>query len=225
MNEFLRKYVFQNAGLKIVSLAIAVLLWAAVAHDPVAEMAITAPIEFHHVPDALEISSEQLPQTQIRVRGPARQLRDLAQTEIRAEIDLANARPGEITYEISPRNVPVPRGIQVIQVIPSLLRITFDKRATRQVPVHPRVLGTFASGIHMGKIIVDPDTVTIIGPEKRVNGIDAALTDPVDASGVVDEATFTTHVYVPDPLVRIAKPDPVHVTVMAVKGSGGGAHK
>jgi YbbR domain-containing protein len=111
----------------------------------------------------------------------------------------------------------VPRGIDVVQVIPSLFRITFDARATKVVPVHPRVLGTFVSGVQMGRVVADPPTVTIIGPEKRVNGIDAAITDPVDASGVVDEATFTTHVYVPDPLVRIAKPDPVHVTVMAVK--------
>jgi YbbR domain-containing protein len=217
VNQFLKKYVFQNAGLKILSLLIAVLLWAAVAHDPVAEIAINAPLEFHHVPENLEISSEALPQTQIRLRGPARQLRELAQSEIRAELDLANARPGEVTYELSARNVPVPRGISVQQVIPSLFRISFDRRATKQVPVHPRVLGTFVSGVQMGRIVVDPSMVTIIGPEKRVSGIDAAITDPVDASGVVDEATFTTHVYVPDPLVRIAKAEPVHVTVMAVK--------
>jgi diadenylate cyclase len=217
MKDFLRNYVLNNLGLKIVSLGVAVLLWAAVAHDPVAEMAVNAPIEFHHVPENLEISSEALPQTQIRLRGPARQLRDISQSEIRAELDLSNARSGEVTYELNARNVPVPRGIQVAQVIPSLFRITFDTRATKQVPVHPRVLGTFASGLHMGRIVVDPPMVTIIGPEKRVNGIDAAITDPVDATGVVDQATFTTHVYVPDPLVRIAKPEPVHVTVMAVK--------
>jgi YbbR domain-containing protein len=223
MSDFLHKYVFQNLLLKIVSLGLAVLLWMAVARDPVAEMAVNAPIVFHHVPENLEISSEALPQTQIRVRGPARQLRELAQTEVRAELDLSNARAGEITYELSSRNVPVPHGIQVVQVIPSLFRITFDTRATKQVPIHARVLGTFVSGVRMGQVTVDPATVTIVGPEKRVNGIDTAITDPVDASGVVDQATFTTHVYVPDPLVRIAKPEPVHVTVTAIKSAP--AHK
>jgi YbbR domain-containing protein len=217
MRDFLHKYVFQNLLLKIVSLGLAILLWMAVARDPVAEMAVNAPIVFHHVPENLEISSEALPQTQIRVRGPTRQLRELAQTEVREELDLSNARPGEITYELTPRNVPVPHGIQVVQVIPSLFRITFDTRATKQVPIHPRVLGTFVSGVHMGQVTVDPPTVTIVGPEKRVNGIDSAITDPVDASGVVDQATFTTHVYVPDPLVRIVKAEPVRVTVTAVK--------
>lgn len=217
MTEWLRKYVFQNFGLKIVSLVVAVLLWMAVAHDPPAEMAITAPIEFHHVPDQLEISSEVLPQTQIRVRGPARQLRELAQTEVRAVIDLANARPGEVTYELTPRSVQVPRGIEVSQIVPAQFRITFDSRASKVVPVRPRVLGTFATGVRMGRVTADPPTVTIVGPSKRVDGIDSALTDPVDATGVVDEATFTTHVYVSDPLVRIAKPDPIHVTVTTAK--------
>ncbi len=39
------------------------------------------------------------------------------------------------------------------------------------------------------------------------------MTDPVDATGVVGKATFTTHVYVGDPLVRVQTPDAIHVTV------------
>jgi hypothetical protein len=58
----------------------------------------------------------------------------------------------------------------------------------------------------------------VVGPEKRVNQIDAALTDPVDATGVVGRANFTTNVYVPDPLVHLAHPGPIHVAVVTEKG-------
>ena len=57
-----------------------------------------------------------------------------------------------------------------------------------------------------------PSTVTIVGPERRVEAIKTAMTDPVDATGVVGEATFTTHAYVSDPLVRVRAPQPIQVT-------------
>jgi len=200
-----------------VSLLVAVLIWAAVARDPVAEIAIAVPIEFHHVPEDLEISSESLPEAQIRVRGAASTVRDLSKGEVHAVIDLANAKPGEKTYDLTTRQVSVPDGVDVVQIIPSMIRINFDRRAQKQVPVRPRVIGTFASGRHLGKVQAEPSLVTVVGPEKRVNAIDNAITDPVDASGVVDQATFTTNVYVPDPLVRVARPMPVRVTVTTTR--------
>ncbi len=72
MGDFLRRYVFNNLGLKLISLALAVGLWLAVARDPVAEVAVEVAIEFHNIPQNLEISSENIPRAQIRLRGPER---------------------------------------------------------------------------------------------------------------------------------------------------------
>ena len=49
------------------------------------------------------------------------------------------------------------------------------------------------------------------------------MTDPVDATGVVGRATFTTHAYVPIRLVRVQTPGPIHVTVTTEKSSKGTA--
>ena len=64
MINFFRRYVFNNLLLKIISLLAATLLWVAVAHDPMAEIAVNVPIEFLHVPERLEISSETIPDAQ-----------------------------------------------------------------------------------------------------------------------------------------------------------------
>ena len=50
--------------------------------------------------------------------------------------------------------------------------------------------------------------------------VQSALTDPVDATGVVGSATFTTHAYVTDPLVRVQSTGPIHVTVSTEKTNG-----
>jgi YbbR domain-containing protein len=213
MIKFLRRYVFHNAGLKLLSLLIAVLLWVAVAHEPMTEVALTVPIEFHHVPDALELSTENIPPVQVRVRGPARTVRNLDQAEVHAIVDLAGAHVGEITYDLRPSQIRVPLSVEVVQVVPTQVRLDFDKQLWRQVEVKPRVIGTFASGVHLAQIISDPRQVAIVGPQGHVMSVESAMTDPVDASGVVGRATFTTHVYVPDPLVRTQQSQ-VRVTVI-----------
>jgi hypothetical protein len=74
-------------------------------------------------------------------------------------------------------------------------------------------------------VTADPSTINIIGPEHRVSDAGDAITDPVDATGVVGSATFTTHAYVTDPLVRVQRPEPIHVTVTTSKtGRGESSH-
>ena len=211
--DFLRKYVFRNIGLKLLSLGIAVLLWLAVAREPMAEVMITVPIEFTNAPDNLEISSESIPQVNVRERGPAGTVHNLGPAEVHAVIDLRSASSGEHTYDLAPNRIRAPRDVQTLQVIPSQFRLSFDKRGTKTVKVEPRVIGSTAPGFRLEQVTVDPPTVGIAGPEKRVNEIDSVITDPVDASGVMGSATFTTHVYVSDPLVRLTSPSTVRVTV------------
>ncbi len=219
--SFFRKYVAHNAGLKAVSLGIAVLLWLAVAREPIAEVAVNVPIEFQNVPDNLEISSETIPQAQVRLRGPARVVRDASQAGVHAVIDLTGVSPGEHTFELGPARIQAPRDLIVMQVIPTRLQLQLDHRITRQVPVRPRVVGTFASGIHLARATAEPEAVTIVGPQKRVEAVEAATTDPVDATGVLGRQTFTSHVYVSDPLVRVLHSGPVHVTVFTEKSPAG----
>ena len=217
--DFLRKYVFHNFGLRAVSLIAAVLLWFAVTREPVAEVALSVPVEFHNSPEHLEISTEAIPQVQVRVRGPVRAVRDLTSSEVHAIIDLEQAKPGERTYDLNPRRIRVPEGIEVVQAVPSQMRLSFDARATRDIEVLPRVIGTFAAGYRIDQVKANPTTITITGPAKHVQGVEAAVTDPVDATGVVGSATFITHAYVSDPLVRLTDPNPIHVTVTTQKNA------
>ncbi len=209
--------IFQHPWQKLAALAIAVAMWWGVARDPVIELGVNAPIEFHNVPENLEISTETIPQAQVRVRGPARVLRDLAQAEIHPSIDFGGATPGERTYELSPRQIQLPHEAEVVQIIPASLRVQFDRKATKQIEVRPRVIGTFAAGYRILEATAVPDHITIVGPAKRVEAIENAITDPVDASGVIGKANFITHAYISDPLVRFVNPTPIHVIVVTEK--------
>lgn len=220
MGHFLRKYVFNNMAFKLVSLAIAILLWWAVGRDQLIEIPMTVPLEFLNAPGGLEINSNYPFEARVTLRGPERLMQGLNASAVHAALDLQGAGPGERTFDLSHNQIHVPRDVKVVQIVPSQFHISFDRSATRTVPVQPRVIGTLLSGYGITKVSTDPASITIVGPERRVNAIQTAATDPVDATGVVGSATFTTHVYVADPLVRVQTPGAIHVTVDTAKASG-----
>ena len=214
MIDFLQRYVFAHFGYKVISLALAIGLWWAVSHDPVAEVEVTVPIEFHRIPTNLEISAVNIPEAQVRVRGPERVIHEMRPQEVHVEVDLAGVKPGERTFDLTSQHVVLPRDVEVVQVVPSQVRLSFDIGASKQVPVRPRVIGTFAPGFRIAKVSAEPAEVTIGGPKQRVEAVEAATTDPVDVSGNMDRGMFVTNAFVPDPLVQIVRPMPVRVTVV-----------
>jgi YbbR domain-containing protein len=225
MISFLQRYVLHNFGLKVLSLLLAAGFWFLIAQDEEpSEVALRAPIVFQHVPPHLEISSETIPEAQIRVSGPDRVIRQLQANEIRAEIDLTGAKPEEHTYDLTSQQVRHPRDVRIVQVLPSQVHLAFDTRLTRDVEIHPRVTGNFGSGEQIVKVLADPAHVTITGPRHHVEQTDAATTDPVDATGTLGSAVFTTNVYVADPLVQVIQPTSVRVTVIVQKAGGASAH-
>ena len=218
MMEFLRRSVLHNFWLKILSLLLATGLWLAISPDQQpAEVAVRVPIEFQHVPPQLEISSVTIPEAQIRVRGPERLIRDLRSTDIHADLDLTDAKPGDRTFDLTSRQIRRQRELEVVQVVPGQVHLSFDSRLTRDVEIHPRVTGNFLEGEQVARVLVDPEKITITGPKHHVEMMDAATTDPVDASGTTTQATFVTNVYVADALVQVVQPTPVRVTVIMEK--------
>jgi diadenylate cyclase len=216
MIGFFQRYVLHNFWLKVLSLLMATALWFLISPDQQpAEVAIRGPIVFQHVPEQLEISSESISDAQIRVRGPEQIIRHLQASEIHAEIDLADVKPGERTFDLTSQQVRHPRDVTVVQVVPSQLHLAFDTRLTREVEIRPRVIGDFADDEY--KATADPSHITITGPRNHVEKIESATTDPIDAKGTRGRAVFTTNVYVADPLVQVVQTTSIRVTVVVQK--------
>lgn len=214
MIELLRRLFFHNFLLKFLSLLLAAGLWWLISPDEEpAEVSLRAPIVFQHVPLGLEISSESIPEAQIRIRGPERIIRNLQPNEIHAEIDLRDAKSGERTFDLSSQQVRHSREIAIVQVVPSQLHLAFDTTLTRDVEIRPRVTGNFAAGEQITKVDVDPPRITITGPRHHVEKIEVATTDPLDATGTRGSAVFSTNVYVSDPMVQVVQPTSTRITV------------
>jgi YbbR domain-containing protein len=216
MINLFKRYVLHNFWLKLLSLLLAAGLWWRISPDEQpAVVVLHSPIVFQHVPQHLEISVDSVPEAQIRVRGPERLIRQLQPNVVQAEIDLSEAKAGERTFDLTSQQVRHPSDVRIVQVVPSQVHLAFDTRLTREVEIHPRV--TVAGDEQIVKMEVDPPMVTITGPRHHVEGVDAAITDTLDATGTKGTAVFSTNVYVPDQLVQVVQPLSIRVTVTVRK--------
>lgn len=130
MMSVLRRWVLHNFWLKILSLVLATGLWLAISPDQEpAEVTLRVPIEFRHVPLQLEISSVTVPEAQVRVKGPERMIRELRSTDIHADLELKDAKPGENTFDLTAQEIHLLRDLTVVQVVPKRVMVIMEKAA------------------------------------------------------------------------------------------------
>jgi YbbR domain-containing protein len=92
--------------------------------------------------------------------------------------------------------------VELVKAVPSQLRFSLEKSASREVEVQPVFVGAYEPGYSVASASVDPPTLVVTGPQQRVNLIDRVTTDPIDISEVIGNRSFRVTAYVPDPYLR-----------------------
>ena len=212
----MRFWPFRRLGLKLVSLILATLLWIVVAGEQVVERALRIPLEFLNQPASLELVGEPPTVVDVRVRGSSGVLSRIAPGELVAVLDVRAARPGQRLFHLSGSDVRAPFGVEVVQVTPSSLSMTFEPSAEKTVPITVSVEGQPAPGFAIGTVTAVPNTAVVIGPASVVETLIEAITEPVSVAGASSEVVETVNAGVADPLARLGTPVSVRVTVTLV---------
>ena len=132
--RFLRKYIFANAGLKLLALAISFLLWATYTSEPFAEVGFQVPLEFTSMPSQLEISGDVPTVVHVRVRGRSVLLRRMIAADLNLRIDFKDIKQGSTSLRITPDMVGAPFGASVVQVSPDDIHVTLVPRHGPPLP-------------------------------------------------------------------------------------------
>lgn len=188
----IRGLVFDNFGLKMASVLLALLLYAHVVTDQEREQVVQIPIAAVGLADTLTSVGKMPPRVAVKVRGKWKDLIRLNLTRPFLSVDLATAKPGEFqttitSDDISKRAIPpeLSRLVSVTEVLePRTVDLTIEPKATRSLPVRARIVGTPAEGYALDMVPdVDPDSVRVMGPARLVQEIDTVYTVAVDITG------------------------------------------
>lgn len=183
-----RTIFVHNAGLKIVSLVAAITLFSMVHGSEDAQKTVYVDVISTLPPS----SSGRMLTSEIPVR---------VRVQLTASPSLLNAvRPGDIppieldlrdvrrtSYEIRAMDVDVTTGITVTGIEPASIPLDWVVRAERRVRVRPALVGSTRSG-HMlvEPVHVEPDSVTVVGPESEIVALAYVETAEIDLSGLGD---------------------------------------
>ncbi|MDI6800590.1 MAG: CdaR family protein [Thermodesulfovibrionales bacterium] len=180
----MNKKIFNNMGLKILSVAIAISLWFFVTYRGQSEMVIDAPIEFKNVPERLELLKQNIKVVSLNISGHERLLKGLNPMAVRVVIDLANAKKGETLYYFDKNNVVIHSNIKVLRMDPMSVRVTLDESISKIVPVRVNITGVPESGYRIKSVKARPLSVEVEGAKIEIDRIFVLRTESLDISGL-----------------------------------------
>jgi YbbR domain-containing protein len=203
-----------HLGLKLVSIALATLIWIAVAGEQTVERSLRIPLEFTNLPSQLEVVGEALTVVDVRVRGSSGALNRIAAGELVAVLDLRSARAGQRLFHLGGEDVRTPFGVDVVQVNPSTVSMNFEPSGSKMVPIVPTVEGEPADGFVVGTVTAEPSTVEVLGPVSVLSKLTQAITEPVTVTGASAPVTETVNIGVADTALRLRRPQTARVAVV-----------
>jgi len=209
-------WLFGHLGLKVLSLGLALLLWMVVAGEETVERGLRVPLELQQMPAGIEVLGDIPTTVDVRVRGGSGALSRVGTGDVVAVLDLRSARSGRRLFPLTPDQVRVPFGVEVVQVTPSAVAMAFEPSATREVPILPSVDGRPAPGYVVGQMSAEPRTVEVIGPESAVERATEVLTEPVPVSGARAAVRQAVTIGLLDPSLRLKTARSATVTVQVV---------
>jgi len=177
---------FQNLDIKIVSILIALLLWAHVVTDK--EYGSSIPVLLVvNKPRPGVVLVESLPKevpVLIRAKG-----RDLIRMHLKryapsVKLNLELLPVGKTLLDLSLDQIEVPLGITAKPLrflISAPLNVVLDTLLEKRIRVRPFLEGDLADGFALGgPAIAQPEWVTLKGPKQVLLGLDAISTHPVN---------------------------------------------
>ena len=186
----MRTWLLNNLGLKLLSIVLAIFLWAVVVGEQKVEVAMNIPLEISGLPRDLVMVNEPPDTLEVHVRGPKTLVSTLSPGELVLGGLPKNFVEGENLIPIRPDMVRAPRGIEVVEVAPHRVRVVLDAIVEREVEVSPRVEGTPVKGYVVKRVTSSPPRIRMAGPRSDLRRLARIYTVPINLDG--HNASFTT---------------------------------
>lgn len=208
-----------NITLKLLSLALAVVLWMVVLGEQKAEVVLNVPLDVGQIPPKLMVVNDPVEFVALKVRGPRSLVLALAPNEVTLRGSFQRAlKEGDNGLNLSPEQFQVPRGVEVLSVSPGRVRLVLEPVDERRLEVIPKFRGDPAKGFALGEIRVSPKEVRVVGPQAELKRLTHAFTQPIDIKGQDRDFRATAAIEPFGRRIRIVEGETVRVEVGIRKG-------
>ena len=187
----IQKLLFDNWGIKLLSMALAVSLWFYVTSKGKTEMTLTVPLELRNIPQDMAVVGNVAATLDIRVQGQERELRDITTgKKVYGILDLSLGKIGENVVPISPDDIRRPSEVTVMHISQSEVKVKLEPLIRKTFQFKPILHGLPAPGYRVRKITVTPPRIRAEGPESVIKTLESLQTMPIDVQGATASLTI-----------------------------------
>ena len=196
--------LFDNVGLKFLSMVLAVTVFLLVNTDK--DQEITAKIGIGYtLPEDKVLVSDRVDELRVTIRGPRRRLQHFDEAKVpRVDIDLRRGDSGNVL--ITPDMIHLPSGLVVTSITPRTVHVAFDKRVEKIVVVEPKTDGQPQHGFFMAAAKATPATIQVRGAESALATLSAAPTESLSIESRTESFVAETTVVPPDGVDVVGSP-------------------
>jgi YbbR domain-containing protein len=188
--------MFDNVGLKFLSIVLAVTVFLLVNTDKDREITARVGVSYT-LPEDKVLVSGRIDEVRVTIRGSWRRLRKFDERQVdRINLDLRHASSGE--FAIANDMIHLPSGIAVTSIVPRTVHVAFDKRVDKVVELTPAVTGHLAHGYIVAEVKPVPATVKLRGAQGVLAALIAIRTREISLEGKSDSFSAETEVASPD---------------------------
>jgi YbbR domain-containing protein len=209
LEKVVRKVFIEDWNLKLLSLGITLVLWLVVTgqNQPVTAH-VSVQLNFIR-PQSLEISNDPPKTVDVMLTGSRNKLDNLSSLDLVATVDITDQRGGERVLRLADKaQIVLPQGVRIDGFQPSAIAIRLEPIIQRELVVEPKIEGKPVDGYEVYSVRPSKITITVRGPESRVNALQKAQTETIWLNG--HKETFVASnvaIDVSDP--KIDLPDPI----------------
>lgn len=206
--------LLSNLPLKLLSLILAFFLWIYFATETQILKDVEIPLNIIVAPEKV-LTGDLVSAVTVRVRGTERAISRLANQALYANVDLADFPNGEKFVQISPEAniLGLPSDLEVLSLTPERIKVTIENRATKSIPVFPKVSGNPKDQFVYYGYEVFPPTVMIEGAQSAVADAERAVTEVIEIDKKSQSFRAVVDVIPEIASVKIVNPRPVTVFI------------
>lgn len=178
----IKKFFTYQWQKKLISLAVALLLWGYFFLTDFEEKSVSIPIRFENLPADMLVLSTSEENATLNVRARSSDFNDINLAALATlSVNLENSVLGTNILPIQFSESNIPAGVSA-SLAESEVTVTLDEISEKEVPLTLLQTGSPASGYLVESVWQSEDSITISGPSLVVDEIEEVKSEPINIS-------------------------------------------
>ncbi|MCA1743871.1 MAG: hypothetical protein LC631_08000 [Desulfovibrionales bacterium] len=169
-----------NWQYRAIAAVLALFFWYLISGQEKVEIWLTVPVEVVNLPSEHVITSGWVNSVRVRVRGTSTILSRMETNRINYPLDLSGIRRGLNVVNLDPKNINLPRAVEVVEINPSSLELEVDRQISKTLPVRVKWHASISPEFELREIRVEPEYIRVRGGARILDSVDEVETNYVE---------------------------------------------